>query len=295
MLSGPEAAVGRLRGRSGQDRAILADQGRRMGSRRGSLLEEAAEVLGAERHVDDAVEVAIGGGATAADRERRPAGGLALERRADVGAGIAAALGLKQLALINGDGGIPRLAAGPNMSGRIRDPDRDRLLQGRLEPLEEDAGLGCRDLLPGHAMGAVLDPPDHELHRIEHLAGVLVQDRCRAGDGFLIVAQNLRPVPGRGGGEHDGRHEQRGDQQQPVQTDRGQRHDRFQTEFRQEAMRHNKPSGVLPMVCGGITWVLGKGKAALGALFPFQGALGMHQSPINPVKAGSGGAVSVAG
>src|SRR5918994_6713252 len=81
-----------LSGRPGQDEAILADQGRRMGARWGSLLEEAAEILGVERDMDDAVEVTVRGRAALADRERRPAGCLTLESRADVSAGITSAL-----------------------------------------------------------------------------------------------------------------------------------------------------------------------------------------------------------
>jgi hypothetical protein len=95
-------------------------------------------------------------------------------------------------------------------------------------------------------VGAVLDPPDCEFDSIEHLAGMLVQDGCRACDGLLVLAQHLGSVPGCRSDKHEGGDEQRSDQQQAVETDGGHGYQEFRNRFgvraRVEKLCHNSES-----------------------------------------------------
>jgi len=205
---------------SREDRAVGADQGGRVRDPGRRLGVEAREVLGTERHVHGAGEAPVRRRAPAAHGERRRAGRPARERCAHVGAAVALALGDEELALRNVGVGIPELAAGQDLSGRVGDPNRDRLLEGRLQRAEEVVGLGSRDLVGREAADVVVNAVQQEVDGVEHLARVLVQHGGRADEGLLRLAHHFAAVPQGGGDEDDRRHEDRGGDQEAVKAER---------------------------------------------------------------------------
>ena len=88
----------------------------------------------------------------------------------DMRAGIAFAMDAEEFAVGDGQRGFQGWLPGAHHAVTVGDPDRDRLLVGRLQPGEEGAGLRRGDLLPGQAVHAVVHAGQGEFLRLEDLA-----------------------------------------------------------------------------------------------------------------------------
>src|SRR5206468_2844513 len=122
-----------------------------------------------------------------ADREAGPVRRLAAERAADIRALVPLLLRLEELAVANADRRVPGLAARPNRPGRVRHPNRDDLLERSLQALQEGAGLGFCDFVPGETLHPVLDPANDQLTGLENLAGVLVHHPSGADERVFLL------------------------------------------------------------------------------------------------------------
>lgn len=94
-------------------------------------MEEEPEVVRAQGDVNDAVELSVRRRPPVAYSKRSGARCFAFKGGADIGTGIPLPLPLcdESLALGDADVGIPLLASGTNVTARVRDPDRDNLVE----------------------------------------------------------------------------------------------------------------------------------------------------------------------
>ncbi|NOG72760.1 hypothetical protein [Roseicella sp. DB1501] len=203
------------------DRAGLAHQQRPVSPHHAGEVPEARRRLGieageigrAERDMDDAREAARGIRAPAADGEGGDAGRAPGEDGADMGAGLRRLpMRPEEVAVGDGDGGVPGPAAGADMPLGIGHPDRDHLAQGLLRRLQEGAGLGRGDAGGIHVPQVVGDPGEDEVGAVQHLRRLLLQDGGGALDRLGPLLQHLGAIPPGGRSEEQGGDDERGGQ-----------------------------------------------------------------------------------